>query len=129
MSCMLQSFESQVKLVILRINSVNLLTFRSKNVIYDTDDDNEDQFANFSQAVGKDNAQEKSENLILDIVKDCDGTLASLDDAVAKVNYVDKKSRNRRPWNADLMIGSKFPIKIAAYIYVSVSKSPSSHFN
>lgn len=67
----------------------------------------------------KDKIKEKSEGLIMDIVKQANGSLCNLDEAVAKLMFVDKKQRRRMPWNCDLTFGTTFTIKIAAYIYVS----------
>lgn len=72
----------------------------------------------FSQSVEKDSTKEKSEALIMDIVKQTNGSLCNLDEAVAKLMYVDKKERRRVPWNCDLTFGTTLTIKIAAYIYV-----------
>lgn len=62
-----------------------------------------------------------SEKLIKELVIKTDGVLCCLDDAVAKLIYVDKKQRRRMPWNADFSIGSKITIKISAFIYVRTS--------
>lgn len=102
---------------------IDSTVFRTKNVIYEMDEDSEDPYANFFQAFGKDKIQEKSENLIKEIVLQTDGVLCSLDEAIAKLIYVDKKSRKRMPWNCDLTFGSQMAIKISAYIYVSRSFS------
>lgn len=94
------------------------LLFSTKNVIYEVDQDSEDQYANFSQAIDKNSTQERSERLIKQIVMDTDGALCSIDDAFSKLIYVDKRQRRRVPWKADLTIGSVFSIKISAFIYV-----------
>lgn len=81
----------------------------------------EEQYASFSQAMGKDVKQEESERLIKRIMAETDGTLCSIDEAVETLLYVDKKQRRRIPWKADLTIGSHLSIKISAFIYVSKS--------
>lgn len=89
-------------------------------MIYEVDQGgSQDQYANFSQIVGKDKKQEQSEKLILQIVMETDGVLCSIDEAVAKFIYIDKKQRKRVPWKCDLTFGTHFAIKISAYIYVS----------
>lgn len=70
--------------------------------------------------MAKDKIREKSEELILEIVKNTNGVLCSLEEAVSKLIYIDKKHRRRMPWNCDLTIGSKLAIKISTFIYVSV---------
>lgn len=72
----------------------------------------------FSQSLEKDSTKEKSEALIMDIVKQTNGSLCNLDEAVVKLMYVDKKQKRRMPWNVDLTFGTALTIKIAAYIYV-----------
>ncbi|XP_055297280.1 X-ray repair cross-complementing protein 5 [Sitodiplosis mosellana] len=94
----------------------------TKNVIYEMDQDSEDQYANFSQAMGKDKVQEHSERLIKQIVMQSDGVLCSIDEAAAKLIYVDKKQRRRVPWKVDLTIGSNLAIKVSAFIYVRNDK-------
>lgn len=84
------------------------------------DQDSEEQYPSFSQAMGKDVKQEESERLIKRIVAESDGTLCSVDEAVETLLYVDKKQRKRVPWKADLTIGSHLSIKISAFIYVSI---------
>lgn len=51
-------------------------------------------------------------------MKQTNGILFGLDEAVSKLIYIDKMKRRRVPWNCDLTIGSKLAIKISAYIYV-----------
>lgn len=100
----------------------------TKNVIYEADEDSEDQYANFSQTVGKGMKQERCEKLIKEIVMQSDGVLCNIDEAVAKLIYVDKKQRKRMPWKCDLTLGTQLAIKIAAYIYVSIQESRLLHF-
>lgn len=68
----------------------------------------------------KDKYREKNEALILHIVQQTNGLLCSLDEAVSKLIYIDKKQKLRMPWNCDLTIGSKFAIKTSAIIYVRI---------
>lgn len=89
-------------------------------MIYETGQDSEDQYAKFSQAIGKDKMQERSEQLIMNIVTQSDSVLCSIDEATAKLIYVDKKQRRRVPWKVDLTIGSDLAIKVSAFIYVSM---------
>lgn len=88
-------------------------------MVDEPDKENQAETVVFSQSMEKDRIKEKSEALIMDIVKQANGSLCSLDEAVAKLMYVDKKQRRRMPWNCDLTFGTMFTIKIAGYIYVS----------
>lgn len=89
-------------------------------MIGEIDANDQSDSASFSQDAGKDKIRQKNEELIIDIVKQTNGTLCSLDEAVSKLIYVDKMQRKRVPWQCDLTIGSNVAIKISAYIYVSI---------
>lgn len=93
---------------------------RTTNVIYGIDDSNKNENATFSQMPQKTKDREKNESLIKKILCESNGVLCSFDEAMAKLIYLEKRNKKRVPWNADLTIGSKFTIKIAAYISVSV---------
>lgn len=97
---------------------VVIVTYRTKNVIDEPSASNQADTVTFSQALEKDSTKEKSEALIMDIVKQTNGSLCNLDEAVVKLMYVDKKQKRRMPWNVDLTFGTALTIKIAAYIYV-----------
>lgn len=100
-----------------------IITNRTKNVVDEPGMENDAETVAFSQSMEKDPTKEKCEALIMDIVKQANGSLCNLDEAVAKLMYVDKKQRRRMPWNSDLTFGTLFTIKIAAYIYVSFISS------
>lgn len=100
-----------------------IVTNRTKNVVDEPSTGNQAETVTFSQAIEKDSTKEKSEALIMDIVKQTNGSLCNLDEAVVKLMYVDKKQKRRMPWNCDLTFGTAFTIKIAAYIYVRVTSS------
>lgn len=91
---------------------------RTKNVVDEPSEDGQAETVVFSQPAEKDPIREKNEALIMDIVKQTNGSLCNLDEVVAKLVYVDKKQRRRMPWNCDLTFGTTLTIKIAAYIYV-----------
>lgn len=92
---------------------------RTKHVIDQSDEHTQAAAVTFSQSTNKDEITKKSEALIMDIVKQSDGILCSLDEAAARLMYVDNQHRRRVPWNCDLLFGTTFAVKIAAYIYVS----------
>lgn len=90
----------------------------TKNVIDQPDKSNQVEVVTFSQSVEKDVVREKNEAIIMNIVKQSNGLLCSLDEAAAKLMYVDQKQRRSMPWNCDLEIGSHVTVKIATYIYI-----------
>lgn len=96
-----------------------IIANRTKNVTDVPDKENQAESVTFSQSMEKDQIKEKSQALIMEIVKSSNGSLCSLDEALTKLMYVDKKQRRRMPWNCELTFGTKLAIKIAAYIYVS----------
>lgn len=57
----------------------------------------------------------------MEIVSQGNGYLMDISEAAENMNYVDKKQRVRRPFNADLSIGSHLTLKVSAYIYVSIT--------
>lgn len=91
-------------------------------MINEVDTDSEDQleYASFSQTMSKSQNRADGEKWIMKIVSATDGILCSLDEAIARLIYVDKKQRRRMPWNCDLSIGKLLKIKISAYIYVCI---------
>lgn len=99
---------------------IAIVTNRTKNVVDEPSAGNQAETVVFSQTMEKDSTKEKSEALIMDIVKQSNGSLCNLDEAVVKLLYVDKKQRRRMPWNCDLTFGTTLTIKIAAYIYVRI---------
>lgn len=92
---------------------------RTKNVIYENDS-NKNENATFSQIPQKTKNRENGESIIKKILSETDGVLCSFEEAMAKLIYLEKRNKRRVPWNTDLTIGSKFSIKIAAFISVSV---------
>lgn len=85
------------------------------------DDSKKNENATFSQMPEKKTKdREKNESLIKEILGESNGVLCSFEEAMAKLIYLEKRNKRRVPWNADLTIGSKFTVKIAAYISVSV---------
>lgn len=113
-----------IKHFLINISMISMLITKSstKNVVSEVDENSEDQleYASFSQKIGKSQERAKGERLILKIVSDTDGMLCSLDEALTKLIYVDKKKKRRVPWNCDLSIGSSLKIRISAFIYVRI---------
>lgn len=52
-----------------------------------------------------------------------DGALCSFDEAIQQLVYYEQKQKRRMPWNCDLEISKLLQIKIAAYIYVSLTNA------
>lgn len=101
------------------LNDDSRVPFRSSNIDYMKDDDEQPEYPVFSQTITKNSARKKSESIFMELIERCDGTLCSFSEALPQLVYFDKKQRRRIPWNCDLEIGQDFGIKIAAYIYVS----------
>lgn len=93
---------------------------RTTNVIYELSDLDKNENATFSQMQQKTKNRDKNECLIKKILCESNGVLCSFEDAMAKLIYLEKRTKRRVPWNAELTVGNQFSIKIAAYISVSV---------
>lgn len=113
-------FFSHRSLITSSLSNFFLMIFRAQNITFESAEDSEDPYPSFSQSLSKSKSkmQEHSEELIKEIVLQSNGILSSIDDVITKLIFVDKKRKRRVPWNADLTIGTKFSIKISAYIYV-----------
>lgn len=92
-------------------------TSSNDNIEYVQDFEHEDP--HFSQAPQKSQAQQSSEQLILEIVNETDGVLCNLENAELQVVYFEKKKVKGRPNPYSFKIGTQITIEVAEYVKIT----------
>lgn len=116
--------DTSAQSVITQINDMEIdLIVISDQMEYQTEGENGHPDAlikvAFSQTQAKSQVQEKSEQLIENIVTKTNGVFSNFADAVLQLSYFPGTKSNSAPWHCPLSIGDELRINVTAYIYVT----------